>query len=302
MGERTKVEWCDASKGPWWGCQEVNSECDNCYAAAMDRRFHGGKHWGPGAPRKPVKSYAPDMRRWQRQADAFEAEHGHRRRVFIGPACDIFDNAVPLEWAHAALAVAEECDRLHVMLTTKRIGNLEARVPPHWLQRWPQHIGILVSVGTQATAEREIAKLLVAKMNHGIPWVGLSVEPMLEAVTLAHVRDGPNGDGYFNALTGEWFASEEGVDAPLSTPSLDWVIVGLESGAGARIGRIGWVRALVDQCLRAGVAVFVKQLGARPQIANLPLELRDAKGGDMAEWPQCNPDIRIRQFPERLAA
>jgi protein gp37 len=72
---------------------------------------------------------------------------------------------------------------------------------------------------------------------------------------------------------------------------LDWVICGGESGAGARPFDIAWARSVKDQCAAAGVAFFMKQLGA-----NLgAMHLHSKKGGDMEEWPE---DLRIRQFPE----
>lgn len=98
-------------------------------------------------------------------------------------------------------------------------------------------------------------------------------------------------------------------------PALAWVITGGESGPGARSCNLAWLRSLVEQCDRARVACFVKQLGARPDFAEPlagggqsiesmlrhgeyeedPIVLRDRKGGDPAEWPE---DLRVRQFPE----
>ncbi len=93
---------------------------------------------------------------------------------------------------------------------------------------------------------------------------------------------------------------------------LDLVIVGGESGPGARRCDVEWIGSVVRQCKEAGVACFVKQLGANV-IANGPLghlfhrydgkqttlgwraRLRDPKGGDQSEWPA---DLRVRQFPE----
>jgi hypothetical protein len=80
-----------------------------------------------------------------------------------------------------------------------------------------------------------------------------------------------------------------------------WVIVGGESGAGARPFDLAWARAIVAQCKAAGVPVFVKQLGAKPiRLARdgdgfheVPA-LRNKKGGDPAEWPE---DLRVREFP-----
>lgn len=90
---------------------------------------------------------------------------------------------------------------------------------------------------------------------------------------------------------------------------IDWVIVGGESGPGARPCDIGWVLDIVGQCSEAGVPSFVKQLGARAydgaegaRCDGEPHEwawlseqgMRDRKGGDPSEWPA---DLQVRQFP-----
>jgi len=109
---------------------------------------------------------------------------------------------------------------------------------------------------------------------------------------------------------------------PTMVRYIDWVIVGGESGPGARQCDVAWIRSVVGQCKAAAVPVFVKQLGARPVVAtdldpehNAPppgcgwiveregkvargrasLILGDPKGGDPAEWPA---DLRVRQMPE----
>jgi hypothetical protein len=116
------------------------------------------------------------------------------------------------------------------------------------------------------------------------------------------------------------------VPSRLQRPSdgLDWVIVGGESGSGARPFRIEWARAIIAQCQASGVAVFVKQLGSVPVTAEpfgicgdgplwrptgwprgtradddstLPSVLKirlHKKGGDLSEWPE---DLRVREFP-----
>lgn len=85
---------------------------------------------------------------------------------------------------------------------------------------------------------------------------------------------------------------------------IDWLIVGGESGPGARPCDLAWIRSLRDQCAAAGVACFIKQLGARPifggdfALKTGPMEalgLRDSKGGNWNEWPA---DLRVREFPQ----
>ena len=71
--------------------------------------------------------------------------------------------------------------------------------------------------------------------------------------------------------------------------------------AGARGFDVSWARSLVRQCREGGAAPFVKQLGRKPYQSpehdggtGYFIALRDAKGGDMAEWPE---DIRVREMP-----
>jgi hypothetical protein len=52
MGAVTKIEWCDHTFNPWWGCTQVSPLCDRCYAMMLDIRWYGRNHWGPGAPRR----------------------------------------------------------------------------------------------------------------------------------------------------------------------------------------------------------------------------------------------------------
>lgn len=90
---------------------------------------------------------------------------------------------------------------------------------------------------------------------------------------------------------------------------LDWVIVGGESGPGARPFDLAWARSVIRQCREASVPCFVKQLGARPRdtdrcescldksicwCVDSQVKLKSAKGDDQAEWPE---DLRVREFP-----
>lgn len=269
MSDKTGIQWTDSTWNAWWGCQRVGPGCDHCYAEALDKRT-GGDHWGAKADRRRTsEANWNEPLRWQKKADAFEAEHGHRRRVFCGSMMDIMDNAVPLDWSHEAFARIEACDRLDWQLLTKRVGNIEDRVPASWLEgRWPRHVGQMITVVTQEECDRDIAKLRRLKNAYNIPWIGLSMEPLIE-------RCRPN------------------------LYDIDWVIVGGESGHGAREFDTYWARDIVDQCLDAGVPCFVKQLGANVLKDGVACPKGDKKGSNMEEWPAA---IRVREMPFRLAA
>ena len=52
MGANTKIEWCDFTFNPWWGCTKVSDGCKNCYADTLDGRLLDGREWNeyPEAP------------------------------------------------------------------------------------------------------------------------------------------------------------------------------------------------------------------------------------------------------------
>jgi protein gp37 len=157
----------------------------------------------------------------------------------------------------------------------------------------------------------------------------VSYEPALEAVDFTSI-EWPNKNGHrVDALrAGYW--NEDGYvafgpSAKLGEARggftnhsdmnvLDMIIVGGESGPGARPFDIAWARKTVEQCREAGTACFVKQMGSNP-VAMMsinaalelyrfagrnpdklePLSFRDRKGEDMSEWPE---ELRVRQWPE----
>jgi protein gp37 len=96
-------------------------------------------------------------------------------------------------------------------------------------------------------------------------------------------------------------------------PSVEWIIVGGESGGGARGFNVQWASQTLDWCQASGVKCFVKQFGSRPYDGRTPLpviftgrgpkyealddntiKLNDSHGGDPAEWPA---KLRVREFP-----
>jgi protein gp37 len=80
---------------------------------------------------------------------------------------------------------------------------------------------------------------------------------------------------------------------------INWLIVGGESGHGARPFQLDWARNLIAECKRQHVACFVKQVGRQPWDGGQRLRLDSAKGGDLSEWPV---DIRVREYPSAKPA
>lgn len=265
MGKETNIAWTDSTWSPWHGCQKVGPACDHCYAEAVNKRG-GGSNWGPGALRRPVSDHTlNEPGRWNtpRNADKFLAEHGRLRRVFCGSMCDIFDNAVDQGMTDQAMRIIEETKNLEWQLLTKRVGNVVRRIPDWWgveSGRWPQHVGLMVTVVTQEEADRDLPKLRGLKHNLGIPWVGVSYEPAQEFIDFSQfLHTGPDRAG------------------------LDWIIFGGKSGPkwNDRPFDIGWGYSVADMCEFTDTAFFMKQVAAlRPTDDMIPKDLM------IRQWPR----------------
>ena len=266
VAEKTAIEWTDATVNFWWGCSKVSLGCEHCYAEAWAKRV--GEHvFGVGVPRRKVKSAWTTLRKLHHEAPKFSQFHGRRRRVFLQSMSDLFDKEVPDEWFDEAWGGVTFAHAVDIQIVTKRVSYVEKRLDG---REWPQHAGLIISVINQDEADRDIPRLIDLKAHLGIPWIGLSMEPLLGAVVLKP----------------EWLAA------------LDWVIVGGESGTHARPMHPDWVISLRDQCGAAGVPFMFKQWGEWLPVGewyeshpvSLPLKVwhsgawRNDDGGLTGEW------------------
>ncbi len=283
MSENTKIEWCDHTFNPWEGCQKVGPGCDNCYAETRNARFAGGAaiNWGPGAPRRRTSASNWELpKRWNAQAEAFMNQHGRRQRVFCASLGDWADNAVPIEWLVDMLEMVRLTPNLDWLLLTKRIGivsqrlqqanafilgnwpSIDAKPLSQWLTNWleddcpPANVWLGTTITSQPEADRDITKLLAVPAAKRF----LSMEPLLGPVDLDTIHNTNFGEGqpYLHPLIGR---VSDGHGDSCNAPSIDWVIVGGESGPGARPMHPDWASSLRDQCVAAGVPFLFKQWG-----------------------------------------
>ena len=143
--------------------------------------------------------------------------------IFVNSMSDLFHRDVPTEYVHRVFDVMKRASRHRFQVLTKRSLRL-SRISNDL--DWQQNI-----------------------------WMGVSVESKDYAFRIDHLRD-----------TGAHvkFLSLEPLLGPLpdlDLSGIDWVIVGGESGPGARVMRMEWVLDIRDQCQRAGVPFFFKQWG-----------------------------------------
>lgn len=260
MAENSAIEWCDSTFNPWIGCTKVGPGCDHCYAETLSKA-RLGVPWGQGASRRrTVDSTWAHPRRWERAAAAFFAKHGRRQRVFCASLADVFDNEVPAEWRADLFALIRATPSLDWLFVTKRIGNAAKMAAA--AGGWPENVWLGATIVNQAEAERDIPKLAAIDVEVRF----LSMEPLLGSVDLSVLmyEPCPNSlDGLMmDASTGAYECCSRcdftGVGDELA---IHWIIVGGESGPGARPANGDWYRDLRDQCAAANVPFLFKQHG-----------------------------------------
>lgn len=333
MGIKTAIEWTDHTWSPWFGCSKVSPGCLNCYAAGWAHRF--GKAWGRGTERPPTNQWDLPVR-WNRQAERQYRAVAHstpagqpipfRRPTVFPSSIDWLDEDVPAELLARFLQLIRSTPYITWLLLTKRpelwrerlnnpsladLGGETFFMLGDWLGgKAPTNVWVGTSVEDQTRADVRIPALL------RIPAVGrfLSVEPLLGPVDLRMMRSGGllgEGEPWLDCLRGRAFDS---YGDGTNTESIHWVIIGGESGHGARPCKVERIRSLVRQCKEADLKCFVKQLGAVVietqcmcpgtldggpdcKVCGCRRFLCHPKGGDPAEWPE---DLRVREFPEGL--
>lgn len=277
----SKIEWTERTWNPVTGCSRVSRGCENCYAERMAwrlshnpvigdryagtaRKTHGGKIQWTGKVNL-VYSAITQPYAWRKPS-----------LVFVNSMSDFFHPDIPQEFLNELWNIIRDTPQHTYQILTKRPKNILDRLPANWEEGYP-NVWIGTSVEDQRTADERIARLI--EVPAAVRF--LSMEPLLSPVDLLG-----------NAM---WLEHEDSMGRGYQRPmiqDLQWVIVGGESGPGARACDPDWIADIVDQCRFFQVPVFVKQLGSN----SLPsLALKDRKGGEMSEWPDY---LRVRQTPK----
>jgi len=263
-------EWWDVSWNPVSGCDAVSEGCAHCFAKRMANRLRGRYGYPADEPFRVTlhPERLDEPMHWRKP-----------RRVFVCSMGDFWHPAVPLKFQCQMLTVMKACPEHTFMILSKRAEQMAmfnnacgwGSLPNVWLG---------VSAENQERADERIPLLLETPAAVHF----ISAEPLLGPINLSWAAPCPDcggaGDmgradsgklepcqlcgGYGDALG-------HGIDKRLAL-----VIVGGETGPGARPMNPDWARALRDQCEEAGVAFFMKKMS----------------GG--AEPP---PDLMVRQWP-----
>lgn len=297
MGQKTTIEWTDATWNPIRGCSRISEGCRNCYAESVAARFSGpGQAYDGLAKRvavtKESRGRFPRViseARWTGEVRVIDSalylplRWKKPRRIFVNSMSDLFHESVPDSWLDHIFKIIAKARQHTFQILTKRPARMLEYVGPH-LKPVPEflpHVWFGVSVEDQKTADERIPLLLETPAAVRF----ISAEPLLGPVDLRFLQ--PNGEVEINALAGT-----HGVYRPHrgGNAHLDWVICGGESGPRARPMHPDWARALRDQCQAAGMPFFFKQWGAwQPACALYGDPERDEKENGRGElfsvWP-----------------
>ena len=285
MADGTGIQWTEATWNPVTGCSKVSAGCKFCYAEKMAERL---KAMGaPGYAAGFDVTLQPDMLdrplRWRRP-----------RLIFVNSMSDLFHELVPEDYVARVFDVMARAPQHTFQVLTKRaarLAELAPRLP------WPDNVWMGVSVEDQRGTAERIPFLLSVPAAVRF----LSMEPLLGPVAL-DLRERWDGGCPGGCLGSDLHTAQDGAERcrrcgyPLGgtpRPPLDWLIVGGESGPGARPMAVEWAADILRQAQAADVPVFVKQLGAVWARQN---GARHQKGGEPVEWPE---HLRVRAMPAR---
>lgn len=303
----TKIEWTrgdDGSPGMTWnpttGCDRVSPGCDNCYALTMAKRLKGmgsAKYQRDGDPRTSGPGFGITE-----HLSSLDAPLSWRkpRKVFVNSMSDLFHDGVSDEFIARVWAVMAATPQHTYQILTKRHGRMRSFLQDRCRCASGHGDGVHLKSKIEWAStphNPDYVPGLKPGIYHHMTWplqnvhLGVSVEDQKRGVLrIPALLDTPAAVRFLSCepLLGPLDLDAADRDT-LCDGGIDWVIVGGESGPGARELDVEWVRSIVEQCAHARVPVFVKQLGS--------VWARDhggGKGGDPDRWPA---DLRVREFP-----
>jgi protein gp37 len=267
MSDNTGIEWTDRTWNPTTGCDRVSPGCDHCYAMTMAKRLKGmgsAKYQTDGDPKTSGPGFGIAMHpetlseplRWRKP-----------QRIFVNSMSDLFhdevsDDFIANVWAvmaranhHTFQVLTKRHARMRSLLSSdvfhRRVYDYLVSIDYAWISStpvvWPlRNVWLGVSAENQQWADIRIPALL--ETPAAIRFV--SAEPLLGPIDLWHSHC-PTHDFAGGMCT---FSCPE-------RRRLDWVIVGGESGWGARPMHPDWPRQIRDDCERRQIAFLFKQWG-----------------------------------------
>jgi protein gp37 len=273
MSDGTQISWADATWSPVTGCTKVSDGCVNCYIERTPpfrmahRRFdRDGIGGTTGVQLHPERLDIP--LRWRKP-----------RLIFVCSLADLFHDDVPEHHIGAVFNTIASAPQHIFQILTKRPARMRSL-----LTRWATQVPDDLPQYKAAFRSQGMQWAMVKQWPLPNVWLGVSVEDQAATRRIADLRATPAAVrfvscepllSYVDLDLIRYYEADcrncSGIPSPAHLPScgvepgegwgIDWVIVGGESGPGARPMHPNWARGLRDQCQEAGVAFHFKQRG-----------------------------------------
>jgi protein gp37 len=307
MADNTKIEWTDSTWNPVVGCSKISEGCENCYAekmacrlAAMGNDFYDfaiiKKHWSGTA--NFVEPVLEIPLHWKRP-----------RKIFVCSMGDLFHESVPFEWVDKVMAIVQLCPQHTFQVLTKRPVRMAEYFKTHnlGLDTIPfplPNLWLGVTAENQRRADERIPLLL--QIPAAVRFV--SCEPLLGPIDFRPLAS----KGY--TILSRYYSST-GFDDKGSQPErdrmcnqfpkIDWIIVGGETGPGARAMHPDWVRSIRDQCkgtpsTSSGQAGSPRHCSGRAGQAGVPLYFKGWGEWLPASQISKGQEISLNMWPHRV--
>ncbi len=235
---KTKIEWTDFSWNPVTGCDNQLPCRKNCYARRMAKRL-AGRYGYPEAPNE----FKPTF-----HADKLDEPKKIKKpsRIFVCSMGDMFCDGVSKEWRSAVTDKIRVCPQHTFIILTKKPYNAVIHQQAIHGRLYPENLIIGTSASTQEELNLRIRSLVQISATRRI----ISLEPLLEGISIIEALD------VLVKINGEYE-----VPAVNAASWLHGVIVGGETGTGARPMHPDWVRKIRDDCKELGIKFFFKGFG-----------------------------------------
>lgn len=268
MGEKSEVQFCDATWNPWQGCIKVSPGCKFCYMY-RDKEMYGQN--GRDIHRSKDRTFRMPLRLKEPSI------------VFTCSWSDWFIEEAD-EWRPDAWKIVRDTPQHRYLIFTKRSERINDCLPDDWGEGY-ENVMLVATAENQKMADKRGEEILHASARYR----GLSLEPLLGPIDISRFLSPMSWDEMIAHQRESGHTSCESV-------ALDWLVIGGESGNENGFYRyrqceFAWLEDLINQGTDAGVAVFFKQFGTH--LAK-QLQMKDRHGGDQTEFP---PEFKRFEFP-----
>jgi len=284
---KTSIEWATDVWNPITGCNKVSQGCKHCYAETMAKRLKAmgrpeyqdviGEDGRWNGTIQLVRERLEDPLKWKKP-----------KQIFVDSMSDLFHDDVPDAFIDSVFGVMAAAHWHTFMLLTKRPERMwsylsgvavDKQLDPtstnkrwQWSDTWRDIPAVLpnVIVGTSIEDQKSADERLPWLLKTSAATRFVSYEPALGPVDLKKVVNATRDSMPHTSRL---------------SIGLDWIIMGGESGPGARPMHPDWARSVRDQCQAAGVPFFFKQMVIDGKLVKMP----EIDGKVWCEYPAVLP-------------